>query len=337
MGKAAAGGGAGFAPATRPTSGPASVTERPPRTRLTRDRRLSVRRFSMTGRTRVKDRTGAPLLRRQQRSQCARLVASDAGSETPKSPNSGCDPQAHTDTDRCNKAWPVGRSAGCCGVPMALRGVPLRLPVEDDVNLPNRGAGVASMIEEPRSAYAVFSSSDKGELLTAIATALIEVVYQKARRTARSEGIIDDPLPFSAGRREVRRASSGKTRRAAALHLARESLVSLNPTREAPRRSHRRRVGVARRPPRLCAIEGRLHARASRRPPVLSPRPSTSPPRPGRREKTVRASGAAESIDKARCGGECGVSLPRLDDDERRTGRGRTRPTDRICASGPAA
>ena len=68
--------------------------------------------------------------------------ASDAGSETPKSPNSGCDPQAHTDTDRCNKAWPLGSSAGCCGVPIALRGVPLRLPVEEDVNLPKRGAGV---------------------------------------------------------------------------------------------------------------------------------------------------------------------------------------------------
>ena len=69
-------------------------------------------------------------------------LESDAGSDTPKSPNSGCDPQAQTDTDRCSKAWPLGRRAGCCGVPIADNGVPRRLPVEDDVNLPKRGAGV---------------------------------------------------------------------------------------------------------------------------------------------------------------------------------------------------
>ena len=68
--------------------------------------------------------------------------ASDAGSETPKSPNSGCDPQAHTDTDLWSSAWPLGSKAGCCGVPMADKGVPRRDPVEEDVNLPNRGAGV---------------------------------------------------------------------------------------------------------------------------------------------------------------------------------------------------
>ena len=68
--------------------------------------------------------------------------ASDAGSDAPKSPNSGCDPQAQTDTDRCSKAWPLGSRAGCCGVPIADKGVPLRLPVEEDVNLPKRGAGV---------------------------------------------------------------------------------------------------------------------------------------------------------------------------------------------------
>ena len=69
-------------------------------------------------------------------------LESDAGSDTPKSPNSGCDPQAQTDTDRCNSAWPLGSNAGCCGVPIADKGVPLLEPVEDDVNLPKRGAGV---------------------------------------------------------------------------------------------------------------------------------------------------------------------------------------------------
>ncbi len=241
--------------------------------------------------------------------------ASDAGSETPKSPNSGCDPQAQTDTDRCRSAWPLGSNAGCCGVPIALKGVPRLEPVDEEVNLPKRGAGVGINEDGAHVGLEVFSSSDKGELLYLIRCDRANRGGRSlGAKDGRSEGMSDDPRPFNAAARsdEPRRDESRRRRADAS-----ESR-SLNPTEKRPE-ARTVDASESRGGRRVCALsKDSLHGPAGGRPVLSHDRARWSSPRPGVAKKTVRASGAAESIDKALCGGECGVSLPKLDDDERR-------------------
>ena len=113
-------------------------------------------------------------------SSAARGARVGRGSEIPKSPNSGCDPK-HTDTDRCNKAWPLGRSAGCCGVPIADNGV--RGPGGGRREPSKRGAGVAQIGTQVGRESSPHPSTANFYAACA-ATAPIEAVYQRARRTA---------------------------------------------------------------------------------------------------------------------------------------------------------
>ena len=87
---------------------------------------------------------------------------------------------------------------------------------------------------------------------------------------------------------------------------------------------------------RVCALSNEsLHGPAGGRPVLSHDLARCNSPLPGVAKKTVRASGAAESIDKALCGGECGVSLPRFEDDERRSPPMRSTNESHL-ASGPA-
>ena len=150
-------------------------------------------------------------------------------------------------------------------------------------------------------------------------------------KDGRSEGIIDDPLPFSAAARSDEPLLEESRRR---LALARESR-SLKPTEKRPdARTVDASESLGGR--RVCALsKDSLHGPAGGRPVLSHDLARCNSPRPGVANKTVRASGAAESIDKARCGGECGVSLPKLDDEERRRPPMRS-TSESHRASGPA-
>ena len=215
---------------------------------------------------------------------------------------------------------------------MALKGVPLLEPVEEDVNLPKRGAGVGMSEEGAQAGLDVFSSSDKGELLYRMrCDRANRGGLSEGAKDGRSEGIIDDPLPLSAAARSDEPLLEESRRR---LALARESR-SLNPTEKRP---DARTVDASesRGGRRVCALSNEsLHGPAGGRPVLSHDLARCNSPLPGVAKKTVRASGAAESIDKARCGGECGVSLPRFEDDERRSPPMRS-TNESHRASGPA-
>ena len=205
-------------------------------------------------------------------------------------------------------------------------------PVDEDVNLPKRGAGVGMSEEGAQAGLDVFSSSDKGELLYRAVRCdrANRGGLSEGAKDGRSEGIIDDPRPFNAAARSDEPVRDESRRR-----LARRGSRSLNPTEKRP---DARTVDASesRGGRRVCALsKDSLHGPAGGRPVLSHDRARCNSPLPGVAKKTVRASGAAESIDKARCGGECGVSLPRFEDDER------NRPPIRSTseshrASGPA-
>ena len=132
-------------------------------------------------------------------------------------------------------------------------------------------------------------------------------------KDSRSEGIIEDPLPFSAAARSDEPLLEESRRRRADASESR----SLNPTEKRPdARTVDASESLGGR--RVCALsKDSLHGPAGGRPVLSHDLARCNSPLPGVAKKTVLASGAAESMDNARCGGECGVSLPKLDDDER--------------------
>ena len=217
-------------------------------------------------------------------------------------------------------------------MPMALRGVPRLDPVEEDVNLPKRGAGVGMSDEGAHVGLDCFSSSDKGELLYRMrCDRANRGGLSEGAKDGRSEGMSDDPRPFNAAARSDEPLRDESRRRRADASESR----SLKPTEKRP---DARTVDASesRGGRRVCALsKDSLHGPAGGRPVLSHDLARCNSPLPGVAKKTVRASGAAESIDKARCGGECGVSLPRFEDDER------SRPPIRSTseshrASGPA-
>ena len=133
-------------------------------------------------------------------------------------------------------------------------------------------------------------------------------------KDGRSEGIIDDPLPFSAAAKSDEPLLEESRRRRADASESR----SLNPTENRPdARTVDASESLGGR--RVCALsKDSLHGPAGGRPVLSHDLARCNSPLPGVAKKTVLASGAAESMDNARCGGECGVSLPRFEDEERR-------------------
>ena len=150
-------------------------------------------------------------------------------------------------------------------------------------------------------------------------------------KDGRSEGIIDEPRPFSAAAKSDEPLLEESRRRRADASESR----SLNPTENRPdARTVDASESLGGR--RVCALsKDSLHGPAGGRPVLSHDLARCNSPLPGVAKKTVRASGAAESIDNARCGGECGVSLPRFEDDERSNPPIRS-TSESHRASGPA-
>jgi len=150
-------------------------------------------------------------------------------------------------------------------------------------------------------------------------------------KDGRSEGIIDDPLPLRAAAKSDEPLLEESRRRRADASESR----SLNPTEKRPdARTVDASESLGGR--RVCALsKDSLHGPAGGRPVLSHDLARCNSPLPGVAKKTVLASGAAESMDNARCGGECGVSLPRFEDEERRSPPIRS-TSESHRASGPA-
>ena len=181
-------------------------------------------------------------------------------------------------------------------MPIADKGVPRLDPVEDDVNLPNLGAGVGINEAGAHVGLDCFSSSDKGELLYLMRCDRANRGGRSdGAKDGRSEGMSDDPRPFNAAARSGEPLRDESRRRRADASESR----SLNPTEKRPdARTVDASESLGGR--RVCALsKDSLHGPAGGRPVLSHDLARWSSPRPGVAKKTVLASGAAESIDKA--------------------------------------